>query len=149
MNRIFAPGFGFGMLLGMDERIDGAGRWREILRRWDSSGLSIAAFCRRARVPVSSFYAWRRKLRAGGGRVVSGCAPEGFAEVRLTAEPGAVEPAAATGPGAIELHLPHGRRIVVRPGFDRATLLAVVDVLERSNAGPPMRAGLADQEAGA
>jgi hypothetical protein len=76
-------------------------------------------------VPPSSFYAWRRKL---GAPAASGRRPAdpGFAEVRVFA------PVAAD---ALEVRLASGRGIVVRPGFDRATLLALIDALERGGAG--------------
>ena len=94
------------MLGGMSKRMESAAAapWREIVRGQADSGLSVAAYCRRARVPQSSFYAWRRKLRAAGT----------FAAVRVTPEPDAVD-----DHGALELHLRRGRRVTVRPGFDR------------------------------
>ena len=75
----------------------------------------MAAYCRRARVPQSSFFAWRRKLRDAGT----------FAEVRVTSEAGWGD-----GPGALELRLPRGRCVIVHPGFDRQTLLDLVATLE-------------------
>ena len=39
-----------------------------------------------------------------------------------------------TLPEALELVLPGGRRIMVRPGFDRPTLLALVDALGHGTA---------------
>jgi hypothetical protein len=101
----------------MSKSDDAAGRWREIVRRQAGSGLSVVAFCRRSRIPQASFYAWRRKLR---GAVA-------FTEVRVSPDP-------VRATGALELILPDGRSIVVRPGFDRATLLALVDALERGRA---------------
>lgn len=77
----------------------------------------MAAFCRRSRIPQASFYFWRRKLRASST----------FTEVR-------VAPEVNTATGALEVVLPVDRRIVVRPGFDRTTLLALVEALEH---GPP------------
>jgi hypothetical protein len=76
--------------------------------------LSAAAFCRRSRIPQASFYVWRRKLRDAVA----------FAEVRVSPDP-------VRATGALELILPDGRSILVRPGFDRATLLALVEALER------------------
>ena len=91
-------------------------RWREIVRGQAQSGLSVAAYCRRARVPQSSFYAWRRKLRETAA----------FTEVRVVA------PAAASEASALEVRLSGGRCIVVWPGFDRQTLLDLVAALEVS-----------------
>jgi hypothetical protein len=105
------------MLAIMSKRSDSVARWREVFRRQAGSGLSVAAFCRWSRIPQASFYAWRRKLR----EAVT------FTEVR-------VSPEAVPATGALELVLPRGRRIVVRPGFDRTTLLALVDALEQGTA---------------
>ena len=105
-----------------------AARWREIVRGHAASGLSVAAYCRRARVPASSFYAWRRKLRDAGM----------FAEVRVTPEVGAGD-----GQGALEVRLPRGRCVIVRPGFDRQTLRDLVATLEGGNGD------VVDREAGA
>lgn len=45
-------------------RRDGAKEraWRERLRRYVESGLSVRAFCRRESLTEASFYAWRRTL---------------------------------------------------------------------------------------
>jgi len=37
--------------------------WRGVLKQQSSSGLSIAAFCRKKSIGQPSFYAWRRKFR--------------------------------------------------------------------------------------
>jgi len=97
----------------MSKRGDSAVRWREIVWGHADSGLSVAAYCRRARVPQSSFYAWRRRLRGATT----------FAEVRAA-------PAAPCNAGVLEVRLPGGRCIVVRPGFDRQTLRDLVATLE-------------------
>ena len=36
--------------------------WQRLISSYDSSGLSIAAFCKQRDVSAASFYAWRRKL---------------------------------------------------------------------------------------
>lgn len=74
-----------------------ADRWRGLLQRQESSGLSVAAFCRRAGVSQPSFYAWRRKLR---DEVT-------FAEVKLPREMTAEA-------GGIEVRLPLGWCVVGR-----------------------------------
>ena len=106
----------------MSERDVTADRWRRIVQQQQSSGLPVMAFCRRAGVPQSSFFAWRRKLRAEAT----------FAEVKLPAEP-------VVQVGGIELHLPGRRRVVVQPGFDRQTLLDLLHVLDASPSGAAMR----------
>ena len=37
-------------------------RWREVLGRQASSGLSVREFCKRERLTESQFYAWRRTI---------------------------------------------------------------------------------------
>ena len=37
--------------------------WRALMARFDSSGLGVAAFCRREAVSSASFYRWRGLLR--------------------------------------------------------------------------------------
>ena len=36
--------------------------WREVLNRWQQSGLSIAQFCRDQEISESGLYTWRKKL---------------------------------------------------------------------------------------
>jgi hypothetical protein len=36
--------------------------WRGLLARFEKSGLSMSVFCRRAKLPRSSFVKWRRRL---------------------------------------------------------------------------------------
>jgi len=112
----------------MSKRMESAAaaRWGEIVGGQAQSGLSVAAYCRRVRVPASSFYAWRRKLRDAGT----------FAEVRVTPEPDS-----AIEHGALELHLRRGWCVIVRPGFDRQTLRDLVATLEHDGDG------VADREA--
>lgn len=43
-------------------RLDRENHWRGILCEQSASGLSVAAFCRRASISGPSFYAWKRKL---------------------------------------------------------------------------------------
>src|SRR3954471_7970494 len=36
--------------------------WRQLLERWQHSGLSVRVFCQRHRLSEPTFYAWRRTL---------------------------------------------------------------------------------------
>jgi hypothetical protein len=91
-------------------------KWQRIIRAQAGSGLSVAAFCRRERLPESSFFAWKRRLAAESGheRPV-------FVEV-------AAAPAADDVP--LELVLGGDRRLVIRRGFDFEMLREVVRALE-------------------
>ena len=98
------------------------GQWREHVRDWRASGLSVRAFCERRGLAEPSFYAWRRKLARHADR------PPAFVAVRLVADE-----APARG-AALEIVLARGRTVRVAPGFDAATLRRLLAVLEE---GPP------------
>jgi transposase-like protein len=97
--------------------------WRQRIRDWQDSGLSIRAFCARRGLSQASFYAWRRELQRRDSEEPL------FVPIRLRADdlPASVAP-------ALEVLLANGRRICVAPGFDAATLRQVLAVLEE---GPP------------
>lgn len=88
--------------------------WRGVIEEQRTSGLSAAAFCRRARVTPNTFYAWRRRFSA----------PAGFMEISVP------QTTQAATDGALELRLGGRRSVWVRPGFDRRTLLELVQALE-------------------
>jgi hypothetical protein len=97
----------------MSTRSEKRDRWRKIIGQQQASGLSALAFCRRAGVPQSTFFAWRQRLR---DEVT-------FTEVKLPS----ITRRESSG---IELRLPGGGCIAVQPGFDRQTLLDLVHLLE-------------------
>jgi len=75
--------------------------WRALVKRFEKSGLSISAFCRRAKLSRNSFLKWRRRL--AGSPSPSHAFVEWIAP--SSAEPEAVEGGAA---GEFELSLPGG-----------------------------------------
>ncbi|MFQ5700158.1 MAG: hypothetical protein ACE5IL_17990 [Myxococcota bacterium] len=76
-----------------------AGEWREILARFDGSGLRASEFCRREGLSRSVFCKWQRSLRNTERRE-----PTGFVELRQPAETGSTPLAV----GELELSLPGG-----------------------------------------
>lgn len=131
-----------------------ASQWRRLFHRQRSSGLSVAAFCGREGVAVSTFFAKRRQLEASSGAEpqraqgsASGArqrlAPPAFVEVRSTgaadaegADPSdeaaaeaAREASACSEPEPIELVLDRGVVVRVRAGFDAGLLRRVVEAL--------------------
>jgi transposase len=112
--------------------------WRERMRRWQRSGESVRAFCRREELRESAFYAWRRELarrreerqalQANGKE--AGALPPAEAVRFLPVQ--VAEARHRDDPGGVEILLGVGRRIRVRPGFDRQTLLDVLALLEAS-----------------
>lgn len=107
------------------------------MQEQQASGLSASAFCRQAGVRGSLFFKWRQKLSA---------LPAGFAEVKVPTMAAAAGDAGVVGEsGLIELRWPGRRSVVVRPGFDRQTLVALLDIVEACWAD---RAALARPEVG-
>ena len=106
--------------------------WRERVREQLASGLTVRGYCLREQLSEPSFYAWRKNLakrdRGADGEAGTtakssvGAALPVFTEV-------IVSPPIASG--AIEIVLSKSRRVLVSPGFDAATLQAVVELLER------------------
>ena len=91
--------------------------WREILRRWQSSGLSQAAFCRQGKIPVWRFTWWKKRLSDDG--VAAGGL---FVPVRVTPSPAA--------PAEFELTLRGGRRLRFGTDVQPARLAAIVAAIE-------------------
>lgn len=94
-------------------------QWRERWRRFAKARQSVVAFCAAESVSVPSFYYWRTKLSASGGRGRSDAPMDaaGFIDVgsaRLASGPArgaAASDAFATG---IELRIELGQGMVLR-----------------------------------
>ena len=94
--------------------------WRQMLRRWRRSGLTIRAFCELHRLAEPSFYFWRRTIaRCDQARVADQAAPPlpTFVPVQVVAT------------AAIEIVLGPNRVVRVQAGFDAATLRQLLAVL--------------------
>jgi hypothetical protein len=101
-------------------------RWSRIIDQQRRSGLPVAVFCRERSLPVSSYYAWRRKLSGGP-------ADSGFVEARVVdpeVEDKKSVVACVSNSSGVRIELPYGRQIVVARGFDRRVLLEVIHALE-------------------
>ena len=105
-------------------------KWRELVVRQRGSGLSVAAFCRRNGVAVSSLFAWKRRLS-------DAAAVPAFVEATIA--DAAADAAVADGSGGgdasgraagVTIELTGGRRILLARGFDRRALLDAIDVLD-------------------
>jgi hypothetical protein len=98
-------------------------QWRRLIQQWQDRGLAVADFCARHGLSQPTFYAWRRKLKQRPDPQRADSRPL-FLPVRLAPEH---EPAPG---GPVEVVLPGGLAVRVRPGFDAPTLRRVVDALE-------------------
>src|SRR5262249_23592755 len=93
-------------------------QWRRWISQWQTSGLSVRAFCARHGLATASFYHWRRVL-----------------ERRATERPAVVPVQVVADPPpprarALEAVLPDGRAVGVSPGFEAAPLRRLLAVLE-------------------
>ena len=142
-------------MAGMKRQRRNAKEWGRLVREQPGSGLSVARFCRRARVSSATFYAWRRRL--GNAPVARPSPANCFMEVKIAAEdtaeatsedfPGA-SPEASRPIRPLELRLSGKRSVLIPPGFDPPTLRALLAVLERDATGAAdSKAAAADAEA--
>lgn len=99
--------------------------WRELLQRWQASGLSVADFCRQEQLAPAAFYAWRRTLRQRDQPVpVPRDAPT------VTFVPLHVRPEPHTDRAALELVLGNGRVLRIPTGCSLDSMRALLAVLE-------------------
>jgi transposase-like protein len=87
-----------------DPNLDRA--WRQRIQRQTSSGLSMAAFCRREGVSARLFYAWRERLKARP----HSAPPEPPLFVPLHPDSAPQQAAPVLGRG-VEMELPHDVRL--------------------------------------
>jgi transposase-like protein len=96
--------------------------WRQMVRQWRRSGLTIRAFCQEHGLSEASFYAWRQTLaEREQQRHGSADQPPAFVPVQVVPAPAAA---------SLEVVLGAGRVVRVPPGFDAATLRQLLAALE-------------------
>jgi hypothetical protein len=100
--------------------------WRALVRRQELSGLSVRAYCRREGVKESAFFWWRRELPHRRDK----CPPDPRPQETVRFLPVQMASDRKAEDGSVEIQCDNGRRILVRPGFDRQTLSDVLAVLE-------------------
>jgi hypothetical protein len=110
--------------------------WRDALRRFAASGLSVRSFCRRETLCEASFYAWRRTI-AERDRLASRPAranPPAAAKPESTAKRPAFLPMVlndnARPSGAISIELAGGRVLRLPESIAAARLAELVAALE-------------------
>jgi transposase-like protein len=121
----------------VDEALEaalGTGYWSQesaalVIAAWERSGETLTAFARRYDLRRDRLSRWRDRLR----RAQESAGPA-FHPVMIRESPDEPEDRSGIAPSTqtteLELLLGGGRRITIRPGFDPATLLALVRVLE-------------------
>ena len=91
-----------------DQVLTSRQRWRQIVERQVRSGISVTAFCRQNQIAVSSFFAWKPRLRSARPR---------FVEVKTAGADGAAVWEVQHSWEGIEVLLHGGRSIRVRSGL--------------------------------
>jgi transposase len=119
------------MLKGVEIGGDRAGFWRGKVRDQAGSGLSVSAFCRREGFSPNSFYRWRRLLSEGDGSAGATDRPPALPLEKVFVPVSIVGHAPArVSDASIELILRSGVLLRVRPGFDAATLIRLIGLLD-------------------
>lgn len=91
-------------------------QWRDRFRRFGRSKLTVTEFCRRERVSVPSFYAWRQKLAdsSPNGRVPRSAEQPRFIPVQVAPAIGLQ----VEFPNGVRLTLPSSDQELVRMSID-------------------------------
>jgi hypothetical protein len=95
--------------------------WRELNRGWQSSGQTIAVFCRQRQVNPGTFAWWRRELARRDGLRDGLRSKPSFVEVRV---------GSGQGERGYEVTLANGRRIGVPADFEEGVLRRLLAVVE-------------------
>ena len=92
--------------------------WQQRFTEWRRSGLGPTAWCRKAQVPLSSFYYWRSQLCDTAGSTASPASPPHF--IPITLRPSG---------SAMTIRLDNALSIDVAPDIDRTLLRDMVALL--------------------
>jgi transposase len=122
--------------------------WRSMLAQFDADAVSIRDFCRRHRLREASFHNWRRELRRRDQLLASSPAKPAplFVPLAVSSSPrrthaGPGSPVADSASAArpappLEVRLPGGRVLRVRPGFDTDAVRQLLAILESTPPAP-------------
>jgi transposase-like protein len=99
--------------------------WQSLVSEQQTSGQSVAVFCRIREVSEGLFYYWRKRLREAA-------APE-FVEVQVAKPQRRPQPPRTGLASTIEVRLNNGRSLVVPPEFDASHLRALLAVVESAS----------------
>jgi hypothetical protein len=95
--------------------------WRKIIDRQQTSGMTVARYCRDRGFTECSFYNWKKRLRGASRSRLKQLPSPAFVEVT---------PSNPAKTDAIEILLRGSRRLRVGPGFDHQLLLDLIQTLE-------------------
>jgi hypothetical protein len=98
-----------------------AEEWRQIIVRQQTSGMTVARYCRERGITECSFYNWKKRLRGASPSRPKHLPTPAFVEVT---------PLNPTRTDTIEILLHDRHRLRVCAGFDRQLLLDLIHALE-------------------
>ena len=104
-------------------------KWRRVAENIDRSALSAAEYCKRNKISVKSFYAWKTKLRKLDSNESS--INNHFQKLKLK-EPPAKASSIPAVPENIEIFFNDKIRISVATNFDESLLLKTIKVLDKA-----------------
>jgi hypothetical protein len=105
--------------------------WRQVVRRWQRSGLGVREYCSAESLSEASFYGWRRELARRDQEAAADAAAFVPIHVRPDVVPSAsVADVAPAAPPAIDVLLSNGRALRVPTGFDSTMLRQLLAVAE-------------------
>ena len=101
-------------------------QWRERLRRFERSKLSVVEFCRREQVSAPSFYQWRRKLSKAAASAPSRPSPPraNFVPVQL----------AGVSAISLEVRFPNGAQLKL-PAADHELVRLSIQTIAQAQTG--------------
>jgi hypothetical protein len=104
-------------------------KWRRVAENIENSALSAIEYCKKNKISVKSFYAWKTKLRKLDSN--KSCIKNQFQELKLK-EPPAAAFTPAVVPENIEIFFNDKIRISVAANFDESLLLKTIKVLDKA-----------------
>jgi len=107
--------------MAKQSKIQSKKRWRGFVRAWKRSGLKASAFCRKNRIGLQSFYAWRRRL--AGPKAAKTLGRQSFLPVQVVTSPGENQV-------VMELVLKNGRVLRLYREMPVETVAAMAQALE-------------------
>jgi hypothetical protein len=99
--------------------------WRQTVKQWQSSGLSVRSFCIREALSEASFHQWRRELALRDQAARRSRSGPRFVPIEIVPDN---KPVPSDHP--IEILLASGHIVRLSRAFEPEALAAVVDVLE-------------------
>src|SRR5262245_32932813 len=118
--------------MSVPERPKTPTEWRQVITRWEQSGLSMTAFAAQIGMSNSAVSYWKKRFERETPREDSALnkVPPAFVPVTLVTEPKGKTPVADARMGAVfELLLRDGRTLRIPPDFESASLVRLLTVL--------------------